>query len=215
MKQLYYIYYSVLAVAAILGLVYFPKHSVAIKIIAGLLVITFVAESIARPFLSFFHLTNNNPIYNIYIAIEGSAYLLFFYTILHSSLLRKVLIISELLFVLFWIKTTFFTFSLSSWNSYAAIAESLIVVVFAAAYYHQLFVSEQLVALRTHSEFWVVTGMLIYYCCSMPYLGMLEYLTKNFKELSNDLLILLNAFNIIMYSLFAYAFVCQTRIMKY
>ena len=111
-----------------------------------------------------------------------------------------------------WIRWFARSFGISSWNSYVYIVESLFTVCLAAAFYYQLFTAPTLIRLTTSPEFWIATGLIIFYTCNLPYLGMLNFITKDYLSLAKSLLMLLQILNIIMYSLFTLAFLCTKTI---
>lgn len=216
MVYFYYTYLLTLVIAFVCSIRFFKIHSLQMQVLSILLGVAIITECLARPFIEYLPLkNNNNPIYNSYILLECTTYLYFFYKILLSTFIKKLIKITILILVAFWVISTFYIFNFYTWNSYFVLIESLVLVLAASAYYYELFTSKILITLKTHPEFWIATGMLIYYSCNMPYLGTLNYLTKHYKSLSSDLLILLNIFNILMYLLFSYAFICKTIEPKY
>lgn len=187
----------------------FPLH---LKVFSILLGLDFLVEFSATVVVNLFHIRTNVPLYNCFMLVETMTYAWFFRTILTSRLLKGLIDSYLILFPIFWIIIVFFVFGISSWNSYVYIVESLFTVCLAAAFYYQLFTAPTLIRLTTSPEFWIATGLIIFYTCNLPYLGMLNFITKDYLSLAKSLLMLLQILNIIMYSLFTLAFLCTKTI---
>lgn len=187
----------------------FPLH---LKVFSILLGLDFLVEFSATVVVNLFHIRTNVPLYNCFMLVETMTYAWFFRAILTSRLLKGLIGGYLILFPIFWIIIVFFVFGISSWNSYVYIVESLFTVCLAAAFYYQLFTAPTLIRLTTSPEFWIATGLIIFYTCNLPYLGMLNFITKDYLSLAKSLLMLLQILNIIMYSLFTLAFLCTKTI---
>ena len=88
-------------------------------------------------------------------------------------------------------------------------------IFFAIVYCYQLLNVEEPVMLRNCSEFWIAIGLVFFYICSVPYMGMYRFIAEYHTDLARLLWIPLQISNIVMYSLFTYAFLCQlTNIRK-
>lgn len=183
-----------------------PFH---LQLFSLLLGISFIVECAA------FALTNyrltNAPLYNIYILLEFSICSMFYYLILENKILKQICLWSLVLFPLFWVAVVFGIFGIANWNSYLIVVEYFFIVCMSSCFYYQLFTKADLVKLSTSTEFWIATGLIIFCGVNMPYMGMLNYLTKNHRPLAGQLMYLLKISNFIMYSLFIYAFLCRTN----
>ena len=109
----------------------------------------------------------------------------------------------------FWFYSVFFVFGLHNWNSHIIVIGSLFTVAISAAYYYQLFTHKTLIKVQRHPEFWIATGMILFYACSLSYVGVLNYLIKNYTVLATELLVVLQVLVSIMYLIFLYAYICQ------
>jgi hypothetical protein len=186
----------------------FPLH---LKVFSVLLGLDFLVEFSSNVLVNLLHFRTNVPLYNCFMLVETMTYAWFFREILTSRLLKGLIGGYMILFPIFWIIVVFFVFGLYQWNSYVAIVESLFTVCMAAVFYYQLFTAPTLIRLTTSPEFWIATGLIIFYTCNLPYLGMLNFITKDYLPLAKSLLKLLQVLNIIMYSLFTLAYLCTKR----
>lgn len=212
-----HLYILFIAIAFIFSLSSFrlnyPLH---LRVLSLLLGIDLLAECLAVfGGAKLFHLKNNLPIYNFFLLIEFWMYAFYFKKIITSGLIKRAINFFLILYPFFWIITVYFLFGIDRWNSYIIIVGSCTTILLSAAYYYELFNSPKLIHLSKHPEFWIATALIIFYACNLPYMGMFNFLTKNYSDLAYDLLIVLRILNIVMYSLFAYAYLCTIITRKY
>lgn len=188
----------------------YPIH---LRLFSLLIGVTFIVEFSAYFIVRWFHLRTNLPLYNIFMLVEFTTYAIYYCIIIRSSIHKKIILSFVILYPLFWLISVFLIFGLSNWNSYIIITGSLFTIYTSVAYYHQLITEVELVKLRYNPEFWIATGLIVFYTCNLPYVGMLNYLIKNHLAIARQLLVLLQILVILMYSIFTYAFLCQ-MIMK-
>ncbi len=210
MPIIYYIYVGSIAIAFISSLISFrldyPFH---LKLFSILLGLTFVVEFFVTFIEKKFHYKNNYWIYNAFTLVEFWVYAYWYYSITTIKNLKKVMLFFLFAFPVFWFITVFFVFGFNVWNSYVIIVGSFFSIVFVASYYYQLISSPSLTVLRLQPEFWIATGMLIFYLGALPYFGMLNFLMKNHMSVAVTLLTVLITLDIFMYLLFSYGFLCQ------
>ena len=154
---------------------------------------------------------SNHSVYNIFMLFEFSAYGIYYLYILTIPWARALIRVFLVAFPVFWAYSVLFVFGLNTWNSHITVIGSLFTIAISAAYYYQLFTHPTLIKLQRHPEFWIATGMILFYACILSYVGVLNYLIKNYKELAGDLLVVLHVLVSIMYLIFLYAYVCQIR----
>ncbi len=188
-----------------------PQH---LKVFSVLLGLTFLVEIGAVAFPKFTSVKTNSWLYNSFTLIEFSVYAWYYRRIIHLQRIRKAIRVFQILFPVFWFVTVFFVFGFKAWNSYVIITGAFFTMCFVLAYYYQLLASDDVVDISRHPEFWIATGMLIFYSCQVPYFGMLNYLVENYLLLAKKLLKVLTLINILMYSLFTYAYLCRISTKK-
>jgi hypothetical protein len=183
-----------------------PRH---LRIFSILLGCTLLTEVFSVYGVKFFHLKSNVPYYNFFMLAEFWTYAFFYSLIIRIPWMKKVIIGFLWGFPLFWLIVVFFVFGLRTWNSYLFIVGGVFTVCFSFSFYYQLFTNPEDVDLKTCPEFWIATGLIIFYTCNLPYIGMLNFLVKNYLSLAKTFLVVLKILNILMYSLFTYAFLCR------
>lgn len=159
---------------------------------------------------------NALPQYNFIMLIEFLVYAYFFKQIIISGLIKKIISVFMILFPVFWYVCGFFIFKITEWNSYVFLVGGTFTIIWALIYCYQLLTSIENVSLSSCGEFWIALGIIIFYSCEVPFMGIYNFLSTNYPSLIMKLQIGLQVTNIIMYCLFTYAFLCKkTIIMKY
>lgn len=203
-----YAYLLTLAITGISGLIRFKVQSIQLKILVILVWITFFVECAAFS-AHLIHLPNNFDIYNLFRPIEFALYGWYFYKVIRFYWFRSLLFPMLIFYACFSYFSAFQIFHFAHWNSYGSLLEAIGIISLCIIYYYQLFVLSPLTSLRFHSGFWIATGLMFFYACSLPYTGMLNFLVTNstkYYQLAEALVIIFQIFNIILYSVFTYAF---------
>lgn len=213
-ELLFNFYIITITLAFLISLISFKlNYPIHLKIFSVLLAITSITEVLANFFLSNLHLQSNHPVYNIFMLIEFWAYAFYYRYIIRNKILQKVITAFLILFPLFWYTAVFYLFDgLEYWNSYLILVGFSFTILWSVAYCYQLFTSVELIKFRNQSEFWIAIGLLIFYTCNLPYLGMYNFLATNYSELAQQLKKVLQPTNCLMYSFFIYAYLCRTTI---
>jgi hypothetical protein len=212
-----YFYLFCLPISFLCSIYNFRQHPLHLKLLALLIFIAFINEYIAFWGRALFNLPNNLKVYNIYLPIEFTLYCLYFLCTIRFKWFKFFGAAFLILFPVFWYVTSFEIFKFHNWNSYLNTVENILLIFMATVFYYQLFIVSPLINLKSHSEFWVATALIIYCSCTFPLTGMLNYLLSNYtvyESLAVTLVIVLQIFNIILYALFAYAFLCRINIRK-
>lgn len=211
--MLTYIYTGIIGIAFLSSLISFrlgyPWH---LRLFSLLLGLTFIVEGVAVTMMK--ARVNNVGVYNTFMLVEFWAYAYYYSLIIKIRSAQKVIRWFLWLFPIFWVLAVFVLFGWKKWNSYVVVAGSLFVIYFSAVYYYQLFTQPTLVRLSRTPEFWISTGLILFYSCNLPYIGMLNFLVTNYLLLARRLMDALDILNIVMYSIFIYAYLCKISIKK-
>jgi len=151
---------------------------------------------------------SNYLLYNLFMLVEFSSYAFFYLLSIHKGKMKRLMQASLLIFPIIW-TILMARGGLKEWNGTLITVGSFFSVLFALNYYHYIITAPQLLSLRTLPEFWIATGMLIFYLGSFAFFGMLNFILK-YQEVAAKLLDVFEVLNIIMYALFSYAFLCRT-----
>jgi hypothetical protein len=209
-----YFYLTTIGLAFLASLLSFkynyPRH---LKLFSVLLGITFLVEITAN-----FVLTKSmglsdyrSALYNQFALFEFVAYAYFFYLISRNTQVKRIIVFFICLFPVLWIATTFFLFGYKGWNTVVITVGGYFTVLFALLYVYHSSGHEDVTRLSKRSEFWIAIGMVIFYSCQVPYLGMLNVLNKNYPTLTRYLLRASMVIDGIMYCFFIYAYLCRRK----
>lgn len=211
----YYIYLGILTMAALTAIVSLKRGlSFPIRIIALVVLYTGMVEWSVFFKAEFMLDKTNVQMYNFFHLVQYLAFAYYFQHIIHSSNIQKVIQVFLYLYPVFWYTMVFFVFNLNEWNSYVFMVGGVFTILWAVVYCYQLLAADEPVMLRYNGEFWIAIGLIFFYVCSVPYMGMFNFLAKFHDDLASLLKIPLQISNIVMYSLFTYAFICQLTITK-
>ena len=208
-----YIYLFFLGIAFVTSIVSFRSEvPVHLQLIAVLIILTLPIELMANFGFKLFHIKGyRDTLYNVFALAEFEFYGLFFYLLNKENWVKKINLIFIYTFPIIWLCLTYFGKYISNWNSPASAIGGFFVVVFSLFYIYNLSDSEPIIRISRHSEFWISLGLIIYYSFEIPYLGILNFLVKNYPSVSKILLYISYVFNSIMYCFFTYAFLCRNK----
>lgn len=188
----------------------FPVH---LRLFSGLLGLTLLVEITATILAWGLHLSNS-WVYNSFTIIEFWVYGYFFRSLLPGRTMQRLLLVFLVIFPIFWFITVFHLFGFTAWNSYVIIVGSFFSVLFCLLYYYRILTAHEITNLRTLPEFWIATGMLIFYMAALPYFGSLNFLIQHHMKVAQNLLIVLMCLNTCMYTFFTYGYLCRIRYIK-
>ena len=153
----------------------------------------------------------NVYLYNVYIPIGFSLLSLFFYLIVKSQFIKRIIFL-----VIPIIVSVNIFFIIQSpkpeLNRGLFLYLKGLLIIYSIIYLHQIINSEE--SISSNSNFWVVTGIIFFYSGYFFLSGFIDYISKNNLQLAQKLFILNPLLNIIYYSLITYGFICQRRLAK-
>jgi hypothetical protein len=153
-------------------------------------------------------------LYNVFTVLEFCFYLFVIGKIVEKTRAKKIIYITLFAYmliagvnILFFQKNTFhsITYSLGC----------LLIVSVCIYYFFELFQAPRFINLVREPAFWISSGLLFYYSCSFPLLGVINFLNGIPDFLLKNMQTILTIMNILLYSLFTIAFLCRIRIRKY
>ncbi len=183
-----------------------PFH---LKVFSILLGVTLLVELVASNL--FFGWDKDHPnyfIYNGFLLPEMLVYAWFYHRIIHIKPVKTGIVIVSALFILQNLYTFFILSGFYKWNAYLYLVSAVFATLIVVCYYFELLLSDQYVRLSKHSEFWIATGMLVFYTCQIPFFGSLNYLLEHKSKLIPVLFASIEYIDALMYGAFAYAYLC-------
>ena len=205
------IYFTTITLAFICSLLSFRLHmGLHLKVLSIVLGLTVCHEYFSRfingPVL---HIHYNTHLYNVFALVEFSGFSYYYLLLAKNKIEKNIIRGFLLLFPVLWYVLVIRIYGILNWNSYMQLTGTFFIVVLSMYYYCKLLMADEIISLNKTPEFWIATGMIIFNSCNLPYFGSLNYLMHNYKTASITFLPVLLLLNIIMYSLFIYAYLCQ------
>ena len=147
----------------------------------------------------------------IFMIFEVILFYIYFYNNIRSNASKFFL---KLLFISFFVicfylcekKSILFSPAQSSFG--IMVGESLCLVIPCLFYFHDLFLTRNLI-LKNHKSFWIVTGILFYNSCSIPIFLLISYIQLNLPQYANIFLALNYILNSVLFGLFIKAYLCR------
>jgi hypothetical protein len=102
-----------------------------------------------------------------------------------------------------------------TFHTYSYVLGCLLLDILGILYFVQLFNQPEPVNLVKLPAFWIVTGIIFFFTCSMSFLGIANYVSTLPRTIRFQLTNLLSFINTLLYLLFVIAFLCQTNTRKY
>lgn len=157
----------------------------------------------------------NRDIYNWFTAFEFGFYLYLLREIVKSKKVKKVILITSLIFLPLTSINIAFIQGKDGFHSVTYSVGCLLIVAFSIYYFYELFKLPKSVALIRESEFWICSGILFFYCCSFPLMGLVNFLDTVPRLIIDNLDFFLTLLNVMLYSLYTIAFLCRIKIRRY
>lgn len=211
--MIFTLYILVLCTCFVCSLVSFRLHYAwHLRLFSVLIGISVLTEWLAFYGPGIFNMNSNYLFYNVFLLLQYIVYAFFFRVALPAGKIKNSIPPFIVAFGIFWLLTSFTVFGLQAWNSYVVIVGDVFTILAACHYFYTIFTADTLLNFSTSAEFWITAGLFIYCSCELPVTGMLNYLAYHHEELTLDLYAVLQWLNILMYSIFLYAFLCPLKI---
>jgi hypothetical protein len=174
--------------------------------------------------------------YTLFLLMQFWIYGYFFYRVISALFVRRIIFFFLVGFPLFWLGMDLFLLGFSRWDPYVPIVGSFFTIVFVLMYYFQLITGGEQPPLRgvssvqgsssvrgvpsireVHSvrgvpEFWIATGMLLFYLGALPYFGTLDFLMHHHLLAGRGGMVnMVRGLDVLMYGLIGYGYWCGGR----
>src|SRR6266540_2139101 len=206
--MLFYIYWSVLFICFIIGIVsnYFSKLvPLYLKILPWFIFLTLLIE-ISGVYLSFKY-GRDLYFYNIFHILEFLFYGYIFYQMSQNPIIKRAIIYSGCFYLSITL-ISFFIQPISDFHNWSFFTGAFLLVFISAWYLIEFFKESQSNPFG-HTSFWIGCGILFFYSCAIPIHLFLNLMTNFYQAELNIMSNILLLINIVYYSLFAVGFVCR------
>ena len=161
-----------------------------------------------------FHISNHF-LYNILWGIQYMVIAFLFYKVLQNGTIRKIIRLFFLLFPIFFIINSAWIQEFYTLQTYSIVLGGSFMLIFAAAYLWQLYISTETYSVFKDPVFWFSLACLFYYGLTAPYHGMLNYLLNNDKDFAFKYYVVVIDFSdCLRNSLLIIGFLCMKTSMK-
>lgn len=207
-----YVYYISLSFYMLWALYCYHKlNSRTVELIAILIVVSWVAESIGFYYLKSYNRVNHLP-FVIYHFIEYYLIARYFSIIFKNILLKKIAYRSIILVFVFF---TLYEFLHITFSYLPTIVESLLIsfltVIACVLYFRQLLNVDIELSITHNPYFWICTGMLIFHAGGFILMGFINGLYNYDRELARRLFVINHILNIFHYGLLSYGLYLQWK----
>ena len=206
----YFIFFSLLTSL----LVYYSSKPIDnyLKLFPPFLFIALVVETSASYMAS--RGKSNAVLYNLYTVFEFCFYLWLLSLIIANNKVKKIVRITILLYAVVADFNILFVQKITTIHTITYSLGCLLIVSFCIYYFLELFILPKAVRLWNNPAFWICFGLLFFYCCSFPLIGLINYWMHISKFLIRNFALIFNILHVFLYTSFMIAFLC-TRTRKY
>ena len=190
-----------------------PRASLFLRVFPFFLFLTSIVEFFGQYLAD--HGQNNIELFNFFAILEFTFYFWILRHIIRKAVAKKIIFHLVWIFPLFSFINIFFIQGIDIFNTITYSMGSLFIVIITIYYFFELFQLPGSIPLLREPSFWICLGLLIYYSCSFPMFALVTRLGKNTPRfIWNNLAIILDLINILLYSSFTIAFLCSLRMRK-
>jgi len=172
-------------------------------------VIEFLADLMAK------RKQNNTFLYNLFSTSEFCFYFFFFHSVLKAHLKKNLIFCIIILYMVLALINIFLFQGKYNFHTYTYIIGCMICIIMSISYFYFLFKHPKTNNLRSDPVFWVSTGLLVYYSCTLPIYGILNFLSNLSVPFYKGFIFIIEFMNIALYLLFTIGFLCRISIKKY
>jgi hypothetical protein len=189
-----------------------PVANLYLRIFPFFLLLTLVVEMIS--YYLIVHHRPNTALYNFFAVLEFEFYFFILRMIIRNPNAKKVILYLLWVYPLAALSDIIF---IQRFNNFAAVGyslASLVIVVLTIYYFLELYQRPRAVNLISDPPFWICSGLLLFYCCSLPIFGMTNFLAQATWFNAHTLEVILDLMNILLYFIFTIAFLCRVKMRK-
>jgi hypothetical protein len=155
----------------------------------------------------------SNPLCNFLTVLEFVFYFFVLRLSIKDSRVRRIILYFTILYpiiaIVYILSQNFYAFHSLTYNIGA-----ISIVCFCVYYFYEVFKTPVINNLLKEPSFWICTGLLIYYSCTVPLIGVFNYINTKIELEQSVFALILTITNVLLYSSFIIAFICFLRFRK-
>jgi hypothetical protein len=158
---------------------------------------------------------SNHWVYNVYhflyFMLMGQVY----YHQLSGDLMRSAIQLFRVAFTVFFSLNCFFWQGLGTYQTITVVVGGSFIMILAVSYFWELLVSQDNNKITRDPFFWFSFALIVFYGGTVPFLGMLNYLSARFYDFTVFYQVyIFNGFTIFLNSLIVIGFLCRKNFQK-
>lgn len=191
---------------------YFPVYILSLLLTSIFQYVYQVLKDLKYPTKSFSEITEYVDF--LFTLIEMVIISHFYYRLIKNHKIKKLIIILNIFFIFFFIYMAiqdrkFYGTISHETQSIVYTVEAIIIFVFCARYFVELFKMLPLVNLRNEPVFWISVGILFFMACTLPYSLLENYIVKNYSDYILMSYSIFNVFYALLFLLVIRAYLCK------
>jgi len=140
----------------------------------------------------------------------------FYLQLIKNPLSKKLVVILNVFFGIFFIYMMFndkrFSFGISdSTQSKVYTIEGAILLIVCLFYFLELFKKPHNLNLKNEPVFWISTGLLLFFTCTLPFSVLENYMSQNYPEFNIPLYSIFYVFYILLFLMIIRAYLCKPK----
>ncbi|MHA4809496.1 hypothetical protein ACX0G9_15390 [Flavitalea flava] len=156
----------------------------------------------------------NHWLYNIYFWIMYLVLAYLYDRQIHNKHVHQSIRLFYLVFPLLVLAESLVS-GIQDLQTMVLVSGSVFMIFLAAAYFRQLYLSEETELITRDPWFWFSFGFIIYFGCTVPFLGMVNYLWSHYQEFTNFYyLYFCNSFAILLNLFIITGYLCRRSFQK-
>ena len=201
------IYLAVLTGCLLYALWHWRSLDGPFKWLFALICITWIVEAIG--YWGLLAGRNHNLVFHIFQPTEYALLASFFAGYFARPDTTKLAQVSIISFAIFCLINALFNEKIDAINSLSFSVEAILLIVWSAYYFYDLYKQDEVLHIRQLPEFWICTGILFFQTGAFFLMGLLNYLTRTSPDVATELYSINHLLNILLYSLYTIGFVCK------
>ena len=152
---------------------------------------------------------NNLDLYNFFSLAAFTYYMYILMEVIYSKRVKKVILIIMSVYVIISLINILFVQKISSFHTMTYSIGCFLIVIISMYYFYELLRLPRAIDLKKEPAFWIAAGLLFFYICTLPVLGVINYLFSIPGVLGRRLEDIIAILNVLLYSLFTIGFLCR------
>jgi hypothetical protein len=157
---------------------------------------------------------NNADLYNFFSVSAFTYYMYLLMEVVYSRKAKKIILYIMSIFAVIALSNILFIQKINSFHTMTYSIGCLLIVVISMYYFYEMLQVPRFIDLKKEPAFWIAAGLLFFYICTLPVLGVLNYLFSIPGVIARSLEQIISILNVLLYSLFTIGFLCRISFRK-